>query len=117
MKRDKGCILAEKRCGRQKGDPGVVWQADHLITRSNSATYGDFRLVVLVCKNCHGWKSVGNNLRKREYDELVRSVLPPDRVALWDRAELEAGKHKAVKIDWNLVELSLKAELKRYVEP
>lgn len=112
MKRDYGCILRHVRCNRRIGDPGVIWQADHLLSRSNSATYGDSRLVVLVCRECHAWKSLGSNLRKAEYDRLVRSILPPERVTLWDMAEIEAGRHKAVKMDWTLVELSLQQELK-----
>lgn len=109
MKRDKGCILASVRCRTYMGDIGVVWQADHLISRGNSATYGDSRLVVLICKGCHGWKSVGSNLRKKEYDTLVRRILPPAQVALWDMAE--ADSHRAHKMDWQLVEICLQKEL------
>ncbi len=111
IKRDKVCILASKRCNSRVGDAGVVFQADHLLSRSNSATYGDSRLVVLICRPCHGWKSLGSNLRKAEYDALVRTILPPQRVALWDMAELEAGRHKGVKMDWVLVKLALEQEL------
>lgn len=111
LKRDKGCILRSVRCGAVLGDRGVVWQADHLLSRSNAATYGDPRLVTLVCKSCHAWKSLGSNLRKSEYDRLVRSILLPERVKLWDLAEIEAGRYKGVKVDWLLTELALKKEL------
>lgn len=111
MIRDKGCILRDKRCGAFMGDAGTIWQADHLISRGNASTFGDSRLVVLVCRGCHGWKSTGNNLRKAEYDRLVRSILPPERVKLWDLAEIEAGRHKGVKMDWTLVLLALQREL------
>lgn len=116
MARDSGCILAQVRCNRRIGDAGVVWQADHLISRSNSATYGDPRLVVLICRDCHGWKSLGSNLRKAEYDRLVRSILPLERVKLWDMAELEAGRHKGVKVDWTMTEIVLQAELDKLKE-
>ena len=108
IKRDKGCILRLKRfCG---GDVGyAVLQADHLITRANSATYGDTRLIVCVCTRCHGWKSLGSNRNKKEYDTLVRSLLPPERVALWDMAE--ADSHRTFKADWSLVEVALLREL------
>lgn len=111
LKRDKGCILRSIRCGAIVGDAGVVWQCDHLLSRSNSATYGDSRLVVLVCRNCHAWKSLGSNLRKAEYDRLVRSILSPEQVKLWDLAEIEAGRHKGVKMDWQLILLALQREL------
>lgn len=108
IKRDKGCILRLKRfCG---GDIGfAVLQADHLITRANSATYGDTRLIVCVCTRCHGWKSLGSNRNKKEYDTLVRTLISPERVALWDMAE--ADSHRPHKMDWQLVKLSLQKEL------
>lgn len=112
MIRDRGCVLRNVRCGAFCEVTGVVFQADHLLSRSNSATYGDSRLVVCVCRPCHAWKSLGNNLRKKQYDDLVRSLIPKERVALWDIAELEAGRHKGVKIDWTLVEIGLQQELK-----
>lgn len=111
MIRDKGCVLAQIRCNRRIEDAGVVWQADHLLSRSNAATFGDSRLVVLVCQPCHAWKSLGSNLRKAEYDRLVRTLLPKERVSLWDMAEIDAGRHKGVKMDWTLVEISLQKEL------
>lgn len=108
--RDKQCVLRFARCGRVVGDEGVVWQADHLISRANSATYGDSRLVVLVCRDCHAWKSLGSNLRKGQYDDLVKRILPKERVALWGIAE--ASAHRPFKADWVLVEMSLIQELK-----
>jgi hypothetical protein len=109
IKRDGGCILRNKRfCN----DP--VLQADHLISRSNSATYADTRLIVCVCRSCHAWKSCGSNLRKNEYDRLVKTILPPERVALWERAEEDFSSHKTSKVDWVMEELCLQAELKRY---
>src|SRR5258708_5176717 len=53
IKRDRGCILRmERDCGGEIGQ--AVLQADHLISRSNSATFADERLVVCLCKSCHG---------------------------------------------------------------
>ncbi len=91
IKRDGGCILRNKRrCG---GDVGfAVLQADHLITRANSATFADTRLIVCVCRSCHAWKSLGSNNRKAEYDTLVKTILPADRVALWERCERDSWK-------------------------
>lgn len=75
--RDGGCLLRDvRRCNGLPSVPGVVLQANHLITRANSATFGDMRLVVCLCKRCHSWKSLGDNMRKAQYDQLVRSLLP-----------------------------------------
>lgn len=105
--RDKGCILRFKRpCG---GEIGIaVLQADHLVTRANSATYGDTRLIVCLCKPCHGGYK---QWHKPEYDALVRTILSKERVALWDLAQ--ADSHRPQKMDWVLVELSLQQELSK----
>lgn len=110
MRRDGGCILRKYRfCGGELGE--CVIQADHLITRSNSATYADSRLVVCVCKDCHGWK----HWHKEEYDALVRTILPPDRVELWRRCEEDSWRPTPKgKYDWKLHILQLKQELKSY---
>lgn len=108
--RDGGCILRNTTgvppCNGYRKDGGMIYQADHLITRGNSATFADHRLVVCLCKGHHGWKSVGSNLRKAEYDEIVRSILPMDRVQLWDRCE--ANSWRPTKMDWALELLALK---------
>lgn len=109
--RDGGCILRNvRRCG---GDIGyAVLQADHLITRSNSATYADSRLVVCVCKPCHAWKSLGNNRRKAEYDTLVKTLLPSERVALWEACERDDWRpNRAGAYDWQVAEAALRHEL------
>lgn len=108
IRRDKKCILYGKKCFNQYGDPGVVWQAEHLIERSNSATYADLRLVVLVCKNCHGWKHFTKS-NHDQYDEWVKQVLPPERVTHWERCRVE--RWRASKVDWKLELVALKQEL------
>lgn len=103
--RDKGCILRFKRpCGGEVGK--AVLQADHLVTRANSATYGDTRLIVCLCRPCHGGFK---QWHKPEYDALVRTILSKERVALWDLAQ--ADIHRPQKMDWLLVEIALKSEL------
>jgi len=112
--RDGGCILRNVRhCNGLPGIPGIVLQADHLITRANSATFADTRLLVCVCRSCHAWKSLGGNQRKAEYDALVRTILPPDRVALWDRCEQDSWRpHRTFMSDWRLAEVALARELR-----
>lgn len=110
MKRDGGCILRDKRsCGAILGHTGHVFQADHLITRANSATYADTRLIVCICRDCHGWK----HWHKEEYDSLVKTVLSPERVELWERRQKESY-HPAHKVahDWKLEILALEQQFK-----
>lgn len=106
IKRDGGCILRKKRwCN----DP--VLQADHLITRANSATYGDSRLVVCVCRSCHAWKSLGSNRNKAQYDALVKTILSTDRVKLWEACELDSWRPtRNYTSDWKAIEVALRAE-------
>jgi hypothetical protein len=109
--RDKGCILRNVRhCGGDVGFAGI--QADHLISRANSATYADPHLVVCVCRPCHAWKSLGGNLRKAQYDALVRTLLLADRVSLWDRRETDSWRPaRTGAYDWKLAEIALKQQL------
>lgn len=106
IKRDGGCILHKYR---HCEDP--VLQADHLVTRANSATYDDCRLIVCLCRTCHGWK----HWHQKEYDALVKTILEPSRVALWDRAEQDSWKptHR-ISSDWKISIAALKQELLTY---
>lgn len=114
IKRDKGCILNSKPdipdCNGYRKDGELILQADHLITRANSATYADTRLIVCVCKGHHGWKK----WNEQRYNEIVRQLISPERVALWDRCH--ADRYKPVRTtayDWQLALIALKDELKR----
>lgn len=112
--RDGGCVLRNLRhCGGAavvedgKIISNNVIQADHLITRANSATFADTRLIVCLCRNCHGWKKWNED----EYEDLVKTVISKERVELWERCELDRKAHKAYKADWNLSIIALKREL------
>ncbi len=113
--RDGGCILRDLRqCGGKAvvvdGEiiSNSVIQAEHLITRANSATFADTRLIVCICRNCHGWKE----FHKAEYDEIIKSILPKYRVELWERCEEDMHRHKVHKVDWSMELLGLKQELR-----
>lgn len=120
--RDGGCVLRTLRhCGGEavveiddKSEYKIisnnVIQADHLVTRANSATYADTRLIVCLCKNCHAWK----HWNEKEYEKLVRLTLSNDRKNLWDKCELDRQAHKTYKPDWKLAILALEKELKEY---
>jgi len=115
-KRDGGCVLRHLRhCG---GDCEVVddeiisetvIQADHLLTRSNSATYADTRLIVCLCKPCHAWK----HWNEKEYNNLVKKVLSKKRIRLWEKCLQDLYAHKTKKMDWTMELLALKREYAR----
>lgn len=117
--RDKGCVLARlRKCGveafvdenQEIVATSSFIQADHLVTRANSATFADTRLIVCVCNGCHAWK----NWNKESYDKLVRTQLPNDRKILWDKCEEARHQHKTQKMDWSMELVALKKELKTY---
>jgi hypothetical protein len=84
IKHDGGCIARNEpwhTCSGYRNDGELILQADHIITRSNSATYADTRLIVCICKGLHGWKK----WNEKRYNELIRPLIGPDRAALWDR--------------------------------
>lgn len=110
--RDPDCLLADwTPCAGRRADGSLVYQADHLIERSNSATYADLRLVVRLCKGHHAWKHFKKSNHDR-YNQLIKERLSPERVALWERCEQESWRPKRTSAtDWLLEEAALKAEV------
>lgn len=109
--RDGGCvfqIVPSHICSGHANDGHLILQADHLITRANSATYADTRLIVCVCKGAHGWKKY----HEKEYNKLIRTILSPERIELWDKCEADRASHRASPQDWSMHILLLKQELK-----
>ena len=116
IKRDGGCIFRKEKghiCTGFAKDGHLILQADHLLSRSNSATFADTRLIVCVCKGIHGWKSTNSELRKKEYDERVKKLISKERVKLWERCEKDAHAHKTHKMDWSMEILNLKNEFNK----
>jgi len=116
--RDDGCIFKKEKghiCSGYAPKAGhLILQADHLLSRSNSATFADTRLIVCVCKGIHGWKSTNTELRKKEYDQRVKKLISKERVKLWEKAEEYTHAHKTYKPDWRLEIINLKQELDKY---
>jgi hypothetical protein len=120
IKRDRDCILGNyglqakhqiSSCNGYAKDGHLILQADHLITRANSATYADTRLIVCVCRGHHHWKT----FNKERYDEMVRFLIGPERCALWDKMYDERYKpHRNFTHDWKIEEAYLKQQLKEY---
>jgi hypothetical protein len=112
-KRDGGCILRKVRhCGGEavveddKIISNNVIQADHLITRGNSATFADARLVVSLCSRCHLWKK----WNEKEYDFLIARIIPKENLRLWNACEKDRHAHKTKKMDWRMELLALQRE-------
>ena len=117
IKRDGGCILRNipqlvGPCNGYNKDGNLILQADHLITRGNSATFADTRLIVCLCKGHHGGYKKWN---KERYDVLVRDIIGPVRSKLWD--DCLRSSYKATHMtssDWKLAEVALEQEKMEY---
>jgi hypothetical protein len=119
IKRDGGCIFQNlinshwafayfADCNGYADDGHLILQADHLITRAKAATYADPRLIVCVCKGHHGWKK----WHEREYNSIVRNLLSPERVKLWDECEQASWRpNREAAYNWPVTLAALKQEL------
>lgn len=113
--RDGGCIFKKEKghiCTGYANDGHLILQADHLITRANSETFADTRLIVCVCKGIHGWKSLASNMRKEEYDRRVKKLIPEETIELWDKCEKNRfNPYRMGAMDWRMEIVNLKSEL------
>lgn len=115
IKRDGGCVLEGVigNCNGYDRNGELVLQADHLIERSNSATYADSRLVVCVCKGHHGWKHFRKS-NHDHYNSLIKGIIGPERVKLWERCEAENWRPKRTDgLDWLLQKVALQDEIRK----
>jgi len=109
--RDGGCWLRHcpesGACGGYRKDGELILQAEHLHTRSNSASFADPRLVVCICKRHHiYWKPQYSDL----YNEMAEDFIGEERTKLWKRVREDRKPHK---MDWKMEKIALEQELER----
>ena len=107
IERDKSCVVGQHLdllpgtwhyCGptKKKGG-GLVVQAEHLVGRANSASYGDMDNIILLCKRHHFYfKQQCGAL----YWEIVRQHIGKKR---WDKVqawEKDKKPHRIYRKDW-----------------
>lgn len=98
--RDGGCVLAGKA-----GACSGPLQAEHLVTRGNSASYGDMRNAVCLCSHHHiHWKPQHSQL----YWSFIRQIIGEKRWAYIEAVQNDRTPHKQ---DWKLVEIVLTREV------
>lgn len=109
--RDGGCVLRHYpeagRCGWLRKDGQLILQAEHLITRGNSSTYGDMRNIVCLCAYHHTFFKPRYS---KLYWDLIQKHLGEKR---WKWFELAESDKKAYKVDWKLVKIALTQELEK----
>lgn len=98
--RDGGCILRIVL-----GNCSGPLQAEHLISRTNSATFGDTRNIICLCQYHHiFWKPQHSRL----YWELIEQHVGTVR---WNWIKLAESDHSPHKVDWKITEIVLQKEL------
>lgn len=111
IKRDGGCILRHYKeagnCGGRRNDGELILQAEHLVTRSKTATFGDLKNCVCLCKYHHlFFKKQHSSL----YWDLVRKHIGEERYAWFQRARDDS---RTYKVDLKLTLIGLKQEVEK----
>ena len=113
MIRDGGCVLRQfpeeaGACGGYRKDGQLILQAEHLVTRANSISYGDLRNIVCLCQRHHGFFKPQHS---RLYWELIEHIVG---YKTWDwikAVEKDKRPHRTTLWDWQKIELSLRQHL------
>lgn len=113
IQRDGGCVLRHYEeagaCGGYRNDGVLILQAEHLITRSNSGSYGEMGNIVCLCKRHHGfWKPQHSRL----YWELIERHIGEERWTWLKRVEADKRPHRFTLYDWEKTEMGLRQDLK-----
>lgn len=107
--RDGGCILRHYpetgACGPKRQDGKLVLQAEHLNSRTHSATFADLRNIVCLCQRHHGYWKPQNS---RRYWEIIEKHLGPKH---WTWLKMMEADKRAHKADWKLAKVVLEQEL------
>jgi len=111
ISRDGGCVLRHYSeagpCGGLRNDGKLILQAEHLVTRSNSASFGDMRNIVTLCRNHHLFYKPQHS---REYWDIIRKHIGEER---WDWIKRVEQDHSPHKVDWKLVRIVLEQQIRK----
>lgn len=105
-KRDGGCVLRKYMTTGACSGP---LQAEHLISRSNSISFGDERNIICLCQRHHiFWKPQHSRL----YWELIEKIIGEKRWKWLKRVEADTKPHRMTLWDWQKIELELTQQIK-----
>ena len=112
IKRDGGCILRDYPqtgvCGGYAKNGELIYQAEHLHTRSNAASFACLDLVVCLCQRHHIYYKPQH---ADEYYQIVKKHIGEKRSKLLKAVQED---RKAHKIDWKLQLFGLQLKLEDY---
>jgi hypothetical protein len=118
IKRDGGCVLRNYSdagaCGGYGSKSGkLILQAEHLVTRANSISFGDMRNIVCLCQHHHGHFKPQHS---RLYWDLIREHIGEECWAWIKRVEADKKPYRFHTSDWAKIEAALKQELASFGE-
>jgi len=114
--RDGGCVLRHysseiipqyQECGGYRKDGEMILQAEHLVTRSNSSTFGNMRNIITLCQRHHIYYKPQYS---KEYWDIVRKHVGEETWEWLERVRQDRTPHK---MDWKLVKIVLEQEAKK----
>lgn len=112
--RDNGCVLRfypeAGDCGGYTKAGDLILQAEHLVTRANSASFAELDNVVCLCQRHHGYFKPQHSLL---YWSLIERHIGPER---WRKVQAwlhDARPHRMTERDWVMASLVLRQELER----
>lgn len=106
IERDGGCVLRHysrsmpqsyTECGPFRSDGELILQAEHLVGRSNSASYADMDNIVCLCMRHHFYFKQQHGAL---YWELVRKHIGEERWEKVQEWERDTQPHRKTKWDW-----------------
>jgi hypothetical protein len=112
--RDGGCIMRHYpesgECGGYANDGHLILQWDHILTRSNSATFADLRNGIILCKRHHiFWKKQYPML----WAELVYRHIGAETTSWIHRQQALSGKPTRIyPSEWLLIAQNLENKVK-----
>jgi len=111
--RDGGCVLRDYPeagvCGGYGPKSGtLILQAEHLVSRARSVSFGDMRNIVCLCQRHHGYFKEQNG---RLYWELIQKIIGAARWEWIKRVEQDQKAYPMSAGDWLKVELALTHDL------
>src|SRR4051812_1581903 len=114
---DGGCVLRHYPvagpCSGWNSNGDLILQAEHLVTRGNSISYGDLRNIVCLCRDHHlSFKPTSGRL----YWELIEGYVGAERWKWIKAVEAEERAHKPSRFtayEWQKIEMYLRSELQK----
>lgn len=113
IERDGECVVGQYRnllpatyyyCGPLRTDGEIIVQAEHLVGRSNSASYADMDNIILLCMRHHFYFKKQHGAL---YWSIVQTHIGPER---WEKVktwEADRSPHRMRAADWAVKEREL----------